>query len=157
VKVKLRSAKKGSAAAKRADSRDEEDAAALASYRQHLILASQKAQSDYDRNVLTLSGGAIGLSLIFLRDIIKQGVSQQRFLVLGAWVAWGASILFVLGSYLLSKLALDTTVQQVDKGTIYQQKPGKAFSTLVSLLNVGSGLLFLVGIVLLGVFVYSNF
>lgn len=134
-----------------------EEPSALASYRQHLVFASQKAQADYDRNVMALSGGAIGVSLILLRDIIRQSGGQARLLVVGAWIAWGASILVVLVSFLLSKSALDTAINQVDAGLIYEQKPGKGFSTVLPLLNIGSGLLFLIGIVLLAVFVYDHF
>ncbi len=106
---------------------------------------------------MALSGGAIGVSLIFLRDIFKQSAAQDRFLVVGAWIAWGASILVVLVSFLLSKSALDTAINQVDVGVIYEQKPGKGFSTVLPILNIASGLLFLVGIVLLAVFVYDHF
>ena len=137
--------------------RENEEASALASYRQHLVLASQKAQADYDRNVMALSGGAIGVSLIFLRDIIKQSAGQARLLVVGAWITWGASILVVLVTFLLSKSALDTAINQVDAGVIYEQKPGKGFSTVLPILNIAGGLLFLVGIVLLAVFVYAHF
>jgi hypothetical protein len=34
----------------------------LAQYRQRLVLAGQKAQEDYDKSVLSLSGGAFAVS-----------------------------------------------------------------------------------------------
>ncbi len=42
----------------------------LAAYRQHLVDAEQQMQAEYDKAVLVLSGGAIGLSMTFLKDIV---------------------------------------------------------------------------------------
>jgi hypothetical protein len=128
----------------------------LTEYRDLLVRAGQKAQDDYDRNVIALSGGAIGVSFVFLRDVIKQSAKASQPLMLGAWIAWGLSIATVVASYFFSKKALDTAIDQVDAGEIRRQKAGKTFSTVVSVLNPISGGLFFVGVVLLAVFVYNN-
>lgn len=38
-------------------------------YRQTLINLEQQMQSTYDKAVMTLSGGALGISLAFLKDV----------------------------------------------------------------------------------------
>lgn len=42
-------------------------------WREHLVSAEQKSQEDLDKALLSLSGGALGVSLIFLKDVIGQG------------------------------------------------------------------------------------
>ena len=63
---------------------------ALADYRQHLVLAAQKAQDDYDKTLLSLSGGALGVSFAFVDKFVKAGVVQNPRLLIFAWVCWGA-------------------------------------------------------------------
>ncbi|WP_134984071.1 hypothetical protein [Xanthomonas axonopodis] len=46
-------------------------------YRQWLVVAEQKAQEDYDKTVLTLSGGALGISFAFVKDIVGQNPIQN--------------------------------------------------------------------------------
>ena len=128
----------------------------LTEYRDLLVRAGQRAQEDYDRNVIALSGGAIGVSLVFLRDVIKQSVKTSHPLMLAAWIAWGLSIATVVASYFFSKKALDTAIDQVDAGEIRREKAGKSYSTVVSVLNPIGGGLFFAGVVLMAIFVYSN-
>ena len=43
---------------------------ALQKYRDFLIAAEQKSQEDYDKTVIALSGGALGISFAFATDIV---------------------------------------------------------------------------------------
>src|SRR5690349_13298608 len=49
----------------------------LAEYRNHLVTAKAKAQDDYDRTVLALSGAAIGISLTIVKDFLGSQAAQQ--------------------------------------------------------------------------------
>ena len=61
----------------------------LKEYRNWLIAAEQKAQEDFDKTVLSLSGGALGISFAFVKDIVgDQPLIKTKFL-LTAWIAWG--------------------------------------------------------------------
>jgi len=44
----------------------------LQEYRTHLVAAEQKAQEDYDKTVISLSGGALGISFAFIVDCISK-------------------------------------------------------------------------------------
>jgi hypothetical protein len=128
----------------------------LSEYRKHCVSAEQKAQEDYDKAVLTLSGGALGISFAFLKDVVGPGPLSQVSLLLAAWLLWGGSIVSTLTSFWFSQLALRTAIAQVDKNTIRDQFPGRAFSRITSGLNALGGLAFVAGVVLMVLFVMAN-
>lgn len=128
----------------------------LQEYRNHLIAAEQKAQEDFDKTVLSLSGGALGISFAFIKDIVGAGQSHNTFLLLLSWVAWGFSISSVLMSYFFSHLALRRAIEQVDKDKIHNGRPGGCYDFITATLNCVGGLLFLAGVIFIIIFVGYN-
>ncbi|MEN9911687.1 MAG: hypothetical protein RI956_131 [Pseudomonadota bacterium] len=107
----------------------------LADYRKLLVAAEQKSQEDFDKTVLSLSGGALGIFFVFIKEVIgPQPIVSQIFLV-AAWLSWAFSTLSVLTSYYLSHLALRRAISQVDDDMIYKQPTGGVFASLTSNIN----------------------
>lgn len=131
-------------------------AAHWADHRKHLVAADQKSQEDFDKTVLSLSGGALGISFIFLKDVIGPNPIQSPALLFAAWVAWGASTFCVLVSYYLSHLAIRTTIRQIDQDTLHREKPGGRYTDVTAFLNAAGAVLFLVGVVTITLFANSN-
>jgi hypothetical protein len=134
----------------------EASSAEMSAYRDFLIAADQKASEAYDKTIMTLSGGALGLSISFLKDLIGRSmrVSIQRL----EW-SWGClsfSLLLILASMLFSQWALRKTITQVDDGTVGDGRVGGRFSLLTGALNVISGLSCVAGIGLLAWFSFAN-
>ena len=129
----------------------------LAEYRKWLVSAEQKSQEDFDKTVLSLSGGALGISLAFLKDVIGTNPIAHPALLLAAWLAWAFSTFAVLTSYYLSHLALRRAISQVDDGSIYMQPAGGSFSRATAILNAAGGLLFLIGVCCITAFAGFNF
>lgn len=129
----------------------------LVEYRKFLVTAEQKAQEDFDKAVLTLSGGALGISFTFLKEVVGSGPVAYPGLLLCAWACWAASILCVLFSYHLSHLSLRLAISQVDDGTIYKQKAGGKFATWTARLNIAGAALFVVGVLSITSFAGTNF
>ena len=127
----------------------------LKEYREHLVSAGQKAIETYDRTLLTLSGGALALSLAFIRDIAPAPVSRPKFL-LWAWVLWVVALLITVGSFYISHLALTKAMAQVDDETIHERSQGGRWTTVVKVLNPVAGLAFMAGVVLIVCFAYAN-
>jgi hypothetical protein len=128
----------------------------LAEYREHCVTAEQKAQEDYDKAVLSLSGGALGVSFAFIKDIVGPGAVTRPGLLILAWSAWGASIVATLSSYWFGQQALRTAIKQVDAATIDTELPGLSFATTTAILNAAGGLLFVLGVGLLVPFIWFN-
>ena len=128
----------------------------LKEYRSHLVTAEQKAQEDFDKTVLSLSGGALGISFAFIRDVVGSGSFISPELLFAAWVCWGASVTAVLASYFTSHLALRHTLRQLDAHDLPDQRVGGIADIVTAVLNAIGGVLFLVGIITIVLFVRSN-
>jgi hypothetical protein len=125
-------------------------------YRKHCVKAEQKAQEDFDKSVLTLSGGGLGISFAFIKDLLGPGPIVHPGLLFTAWLAWGISVISTLASFFFSQLALRTAIRQVDEGTIGDQYPGRSYARATVALNAVGGVMFLVGVVFIVWFVAVN-
>lgn len=128
----------------------------LSEYRRHLQTAEQKSQEDFDKTVLSLSGGALGISFVFLKDVIGPNPVLDPGLLFTAWVAWGSSTFCVLASYYASHLALRKTIRQIDLRTVRKERPGGMYSAVTAVLNAAGAVLFLVGVCAITLFANAN-
>ena len=128
----------------------------LKDYREQLVALEQQSQSSFDRTLLTLSGGALGVSFAFVKDFLSGATPVRVPLLVGAWACWVGSLALVLASHYFSVLATRTAIKQVDAGRIYGQPPGRAFGALTDWLNVVGGLAFIAGLVFIALFVNAN-
>jgi hypothetical protein len=128
----------------------------LREYRSHLVTAYQKAIEDYDKAVMSLSGGALGVSFAFVKDFIGTGHVVNKFLLFSAWMCWGISVASVISSFFVSHLSLKRAIKQVDAGKAYEQTPGGRYARITAILNASGGSLFLIGVILIASFVWKN-
>jgi hypothetical protein len=128
----------------------------LQKYRETLLSADQKAQEEFDKAVLSLSGGALGVSLVFLKDVVGSKPIELPQLLMCAWAAWGFSTLSVLFSYHMSHLTIRTMIRQVDAGEAYKPGFGGTHAKITAWLNVIGAVLFFVGVMLITAFACVN-
>lgn len=128
----------------------------LKEYRAGLIQTVEKLNNNYDKLIITLSGGALALSLTFLKDIVKQGSIHYPIYLILSWGLFILSLTCVLGSLLFGIAAHKKAINQVDAGTIYKENPGGLFSKVTTFLH-SAGTVFLIGgLVLITIFIYLN-
>ena len=125
-------------------------------YRDLLIKAEQQAQENYDKTVLSLSGGALGISFAFIKDVVGDHPLVCPNLLLAAWASWGLSVTMALFSFYFSFHALRIALHQVNSGAIRDETPGSGFSLVTVTLNALAGALFLAGVILIVIFVANN-
>lgn len=126
-------------------------------YRAALQQLEQKAQDAYDHAVLALSGGALGVSLAFLKDIVKPDNAQDTWLAGFAWGAWCVSLACTLWSHYSSTRALRRAVEQFDEGEVKPRAPlGGLADQVTTALNFGAGLCFIVGAASFVAFAFRN-
>ena len=128
----------------------------LEEYRAQLFSTMQKAQDEYDKTVLALSGGALGISLAFIKDVIGSGPIVCAVHLLLAWICWGTSLGTVLLSHYTSHKANVYAISQVDECRIYDERPGGNWDRITNILNATAGILFFGGVVFIVVFASSN-
>ncbi len=126
-------------------------------FRRHLVLAEQKAQDDYDKTVIALSGGALGISFAFIENFVDSSAMSATSCLFSAWVSWGLSLLLVLASFFSSHLALQKAIEQVDKDDGTDKTDlGGFWNRMTKFANAAGGILFVVGLGFLLVFVRLN-
>jgi hypothetical protein len=135
---------------------DADDNSPLKEYRQHLVEAEQKAQDDLDKTILSLSGGALGISFVFLKDIIGNRPVEFEYALIAAWICWAVSTLAVLLSFHVSHVALRRAIRKIDDGTIEDEEPGGPFARLTQFLNLAGAALFVVGVLSITLFASMN-
>ncbi|MEM6796669.1 MAG: hypothetical protein AAF725_22040 [Acidobacteriota bacterium] len=123
-------------------------------YRAHCVKAHQQAQADFDKTVLTLSGGALGLSITFVEKIASPTTSQFKWLLLAAWAAWLLSVSAVLLSYFFSIKDLWHLIEQIDEGEKIVKK--RWYAHLTVSFNVLGMVTFIFGVIAIAVFAYQN-
>lgn len=122
-------------------------------YRRDLLDCDNNSIGEYDKAVMTLSGGAIGLTFAFLKDI---GTLQHIIFLLAAWTFWGVSITCVVCSHYFSHLAMRRALKDLNAERLNYDKPGGCWDTAINILNPVAGGLFLAGLVSLLFFVSYN-
>lgn len=128
----------------------------LAKYRRWLVESERIAQENYDKAVLALSGGALGVSFAFVREVVGPGQVKASNLLFWAWASWGTSATAVLFSYYFSHLALRKAIAQTDSEIVHLVRPGGLPDWVTAVLNAAAGLLFLLGVLVMIWFVYLN-
>ena len=119
------------------------DREAYLSYRQSLDNAEVEVSGRYDKWILTLSGGALGLSITFLEKIAPTPNPETVWLLTFSWVLFVASILAALISLLTSQSAIREMRNSLDNG--HDLKPSKCFGIITNFLNWASAFLFVLG------------
>jgi len=122
------------------------------SYRQLLVTLEHSSQEKYDQAIMTLSGGALGITFAFVKDVASPANDVSCFWLLAAWFSWGVSVTAVLFSFFFSQCALRTAINQVDNRTHRKQRLGGSWNVITAVLNVLGGVAFLLGVICFSVF-----
>jgi hypothetical protein len=132
-----------------------------------LLLEGEEAYaSRFDKWLITLSGGALALSLAFLKDFVPSNGLRAECCLFFAWVLFTLVIVVTLGCTLLCQRAREKYREALDKayengGCEWQLRARNAQGErcepkLVAYLNRLNIVLFPVGLVFLAVFAVSN-
>ena len=121
------------------------------------LLDRQKSNSSsYDKAILTLSTGALGFSLAFLKDIPNP---IHIWLLITSWCLFGGSVVLTIFSFIASQYAITVQIKRAAdyylKKLDYNKKRCLS-AILVDILNIGSGIVFIVAMVLTICFISLN-
>ena len=137
------------------DGHDDHDAGAandsVDPYRASLQKMSDDSGDDYGKAILSLSGGALGISFAFAKDFAGSGSTHTRALVI-AWCCWATSLACVLVSYYTARLAAEGAIGKWDKGERDFKKLSGRFNRMTKALNVAAGGGFILGVIAMAIF-----
>jgi hypothetical protein len=117
--------------------------------RKRLLALHEKATDSFDRAIMALSGGALGISIAFIHDVAHN--PRHKWVVGVAWAFFAASLLLILLSFLSSERASVRMVTQIDED-VDEIPRGK----VTDFLNWGSAGAFILGVVFLVLFAWLN-
>ena len=129
------------------------------SYRDLLVKCRHEASQDFDKAIMTLSGGALAIAIGFLHGGTNKGL-QLVWCLITSWALFGVSLFSTLFSFRMSFHAFHRAIEQVDNqiddGCIQREGPGGRYTKATDILNwVALGAL-VIGVAFIGVFVAHN-
>ena len=138
------------------DAQQEKLVEAYLEERKALVESQHKSSEQYDTHVLTLAAGALGISLVFLKDIAPSPIPTSLCWLRCAWGAYVSSLLLTLSSFQVSTKAFIRQRDILDD-LIQQKRAGKNHWTkAVVLMNILSLTAFIIGTATLITFALEN-
>jgi len=125
--------------------------------RRLLVEGEVQVAARFDKSILTLSGGALLLSMTFVKDIVS-GRPKDTWTLIAAWILLGTAIAVMLISLLTSQKAYQRQRDILDKG-FGDSKGGdesNCWACVTTWLHWISITLFLIAIFFLGYFAIKN-
>lgn len=106
------------------------------------------AWNSFDKTILTLAGGALGLSVTFAEKVVGASPVATSLLLVG-WISLVMSLVFVSGSFF-------TAARTFHNAVVENKKRAGAWDRATLVLNSGSLAALAVGLGGLAVFAYQN-
>jgi hypothetical protein len=119
-------------------------------WRERLVQAHYEGSQSYDKAVMTLAGGALGVSLAFIRDIAPR--PRHEWVLVVTWSFLTVSLLLIFASLMTSQKGLLNSIKELDEKKVTGGGAGKATGWL----NVVAGASFGVGVGFLAAFTVAN-
>ena len=121
-----------------------------------MVEGERKLGEGFDRTLITLSGGALVLSVAFIKDIITpSAIVLKGFLAL-AWGSWAVSLAALLIAYYVGIRSYRHAIQTLGMSSYNQQNPGGYFATATQYFNALGCIGFLVGLIAFVYFALEN-
>jgi len=114
--------------------------------------------TSFDKYILTLASGALGISLTFINTIVPDIERATVTLLIIGWSGVIVSILSTLSSFLTSQWAFTVQIKVLDKSYTTNEEVDKynVPGIITNALNVISIIGFIVGAFMLAIFVICN-
>jgi hypothetical protein len=115
------------------------------------LLARQLSNAEqFDKAVLTLSSGGLGLSLAFIKDFVPIDKAQVITFLVVSWILFGFAIISTVISFLVSQRAINIQLHYAEQ---YYLKADGGYLTkknvpakITDVLNYASGILFVAAV-----------
>lgn len=125
--------------------------------RKLLITAERETSQQFDKAILTLAAGALGLSITFINQIAPHPESRSICFLVSAWILFCLSLLSTLISFLASQAACRKQRDALDENILGKNicENNKA-AAWTNWLNYFSIVFFIIGVIALIVFSALN-
>lgn len=120
--------------------------------------AINESQSDFEKNLVYLSAGALTLSMGFIEKIIPISESTAKPIIVTSWILLATALLLNLATHLISVRNSTKAREEMDLGMVYETLIQKIScrNKIMTFLNWVTYALFSIGIVLTVIFCSIN-
>jgi hypothetical protein len=122
-------------------------------YWRQLYETYKESAQQFDKQILYISSGALGVSMSFITDIVEMKLASHKFLLSISWIVLAFIILVSLTSHYISMKALNYKMENRNNDG---DKKSSFYNGIVSKLNVIMLLGLPIGIILLICFITLN-
>ena len=130
------------------------------STRQSYDEAELEVSGRYDKWILTLSGGALGLSITFIDKIANNPTTDTLLWLKLSWGCLIFALLAALTSLVTSQSAIRENRKELDQANTEQRAPDlkfpRRFTGFTNVLNWAALVLFILGTICLCIFSFKN-
>ena len=112
-----------------------------------------ESAKQFDKQILYIASGALGISFSFIKDIVDLKKSICNYILIASWIDLSLVVLLSLLSHYFSKQALNKKIE-----LFYQDNQSEAnnLNGVVKFLNISMIMLLVLGVILLVTFVGIN-
>lgn len=122
----------------------------LDEHRRHLVEALHTASQDFDKAIMTLAAGALGISIAFVNQVAPH--PRDTAWLATAWSLFAAALVFILISFITSQSAIRWEIDH-----LYDDpRPKRPHRKWTTRLNTAAAGAFVLGVVSLVVFALVN-
>lgn len=120
--------------------------------RARLFESGSKSIEQFDKGILTISAGALALSITFIKSLIPTPKPESIIFLILTWLFFAISMLTTLISFLLSHKAFNIAIENLQEDDPKTNK----FSIATGILNYLSASVLTGGFVFWGIFMVKN-
>lgn len=120
-------------------------------YLELLNRAYLESSSQFDKQLLFVSSSALGISLAFIKDIVKLNIATYKTLLVFSWISFSLVILISILSHYTSLKAMNLKIENIN----YKDYKSN-FNFLTRLFNIVMIVLLALGLILLNTFIGLN-
>jgi hypothetical protein len=122
-------------------------------YLEQLNKAYLVSSSQFDKQILVIASGALGISFAFIKDIVKISVAECNWLIITSWSLFSLLILMSIISHYTSMKAINIRIRNLENNN---DKVSEIFNKLTKILNVLMLVFLFLGLGFLIVFIGIN-
>ena len=138
------------------ESEDEAYKVQLQDYKTQLQSVYEKSQDAFEKQLSYLSGGSLGLSILFIEKVVTNiRLCNWKLALASSWVLLACTLLVNLISHFVSKRNVYKTIEEINSNT-FDADVVTGRNNQVDKLNISTIISFSLGILLLIIFVCKN-
>ena len=129
-------------------------------FRNHLLEARRESYEQFDKAIFLLSGGGLTVSLALIDRIVPLAQAQFKNCLFFCWFCFTIPLILTLFSFVSSQHSIDFQIESAHD--YYENDCDDAlnrknwWSIITQYSNYAAGSFFIVGVILLLIFVYKN-